>query len=293
MNMCGGILIGTLVAAVYCTDSLAFDDLSKPKKCEAGHSLERHTPPGGFDFVTEYWERAYNNAFAYYACVENDESSGRDLFVYWHIPGVLSILPKLDSSTVPRVFPDHPTRTIRGCLIYGNNRDVMMVDFFGHQDEVALAALEGDCQALRPQPRPASASLKGFPGFDADGRMIFPTDILDIANSLIRFVYEIGLKQAGGNYTMTLSYVAAPVDREHFKGDLSNVRIRPSDERLATSWEQAGLSKPLTENSRTFQLTLPLPANYAMVQQTYRLIDPKGSLLGEIPAPFLTEAIQR
>jgi hypothetical protein len=267
------------------------DDPTKPKLCETGHQLEPETPPGGYNFSRESWERAFNNAFAYYACVENNDPT-RDLYVNWHIPKILGVIPFHDSITKSRIYADHPTVTVHGCLIYGNNREVMKADFLGHPDETTMAQSEGDCRDLRPKVHAANVPSSGFPSFDVNGRLIFPTNVKDIENTLIRFVYSVGLREADSQYVMSLSYAAYPVYPEKFKGSIGNLRIRPSDKGLNDMWESEGFGKPLTEKQRTFELKLPEPKNGSLVQQSFQIMDLEDTVIDEIPAPFFSESVK-
>ena len=119
--------------------------------------------------------------------------------------------------------------------------------------------------------------------------MIFPTNIKDIENTLIRFVYSVGLRETESQYTIKLSYAAAPVDPEKFKGSLRELRIRPSDKSLNSVWQEKGFDSPLSEKERTFEIALPESRNMEMVQQEFQIMDLSGIVIDEIPAPFLSE----
>jgi hypothetical protein len=267
------------------------DDPTKPKECEAGHMLVQETPPGGYNFSRQSWERAFNNAFAYYACLENNDAK-RDLYVYWHIPKIQGVIPFHDSIMKSRVYADHPTVTINGCLIYGNNREVMKADFLGHPDETTMAQSEGDCKDLRPKIHAASVPSSGFPSFDVNGRLIFPTNIKDIENTLVRFVYSVGLREADSQYVMSLSYAAAPVYPEKFKGSIGDLRIRPSDKSLNEMWEREGFGEPLKEKERTFEIKFPEPKDGALVEQSFQIMGHDDVMVDEIPAPYFAERMK-
>ena len=139
VGLVGVKALRSLAAAIFAIGSLpvaclALDDPTKPKLCEPGHKMARQTPPG-YDFSTTSWMRPFQNAFAYSACIQNNKP-GYELFVNWHIPKVVANIVPFNSSFKPRVFSVHNTADVNGCLIYGNTREVMKVEFIGHHDDI-------------------------------------------------------------------------------------------------------------------------------------------------------------
>jgi hypothetical protein len=283
------LTIGLLTAAFSVTCS-AMEDPTKPQLCEAGHVIARQTPPGGYDFGTTSWMRPVNNGFAYWACVQNNEEV-RQLFVDWHIPTVNGVAVPHDSISKPRVFSKRDTADINGCLIYGNSREVMKVEFLGHQNDVGDASKEGDCASLRAQKSASLGATEGqsddFPNFVVSGRTTFPSNTSDVENTLIRFVYEVGLSPDKGNYNLLFNYAAAPVNPESFKGSIKDISIRPSDGVVSGAWKKAGRSGQLEDFKGSFATQMALPKQLKLVQQSYIIYDLKGVAVGEIPAPFL------
>jgi hypothetical protein len=251
--------------------------------------IAHQTPKGGYDFDTTSWTRPFQNAFAHFACVQNNDKT-RQLFVDWHIPTVTGVILPSDSITKPRVFATDNTASINGCLIYGNSRSVMKVEFLGHHDDVDEAGREGDCSELRAQKSTLLRSSQAFPSFVVEGRMTVPSNIKDPEHTLIRFVYAIGLTSenpAKQNYGMLFNYAAAPASTEDFKGSLKDLTIRPTDKRVDQAWKKAGLSGQLKEAEGNFNVLMDLPNNFSLVQQNYVVYDQNNSIVGEIPAPFL------
>ena len=276
--------IGVLTLGVS-SSCQALEDPTKAQSCEAGHVIARQTPPGGYDFGTTSWMRPVNNAFAYWACIQNNEKD-RQLFVDWHIPTVLGVIVPSDSISKPRVFANRNTADVNGCLIYGNSRNVMKVQFLGQTNDLAEAGKEGDCSTLRAQPSASLQSAEDFPDFRLEGRMTFPSNVDDVEHTLIRFVYEIGLSSNKETYSMLFTYAAAPVQPEFFKGSINDIFIRPSDEIVSQAWEKAGRSGHLEAYKGSFAIPMSLPAKFILTQQSY-IVYGNGKPVGEIPAPFL------
>jgi hypothetical protein len=280
----------SLAAAIFAVGSLpvaclALEDPTKPKLCEPGHKMARQTPPG-YDFSTTSWMRPFQNAFAYSACIQNNKP-GYELFVNWHIPEVVANIVPFDSSFKPRVFSVHNTADVNGCLIYGNTREVMKVQFIGHHDDLVESGKEGDCADLRAQQSASLVQSDAFPDFMVDGRMTIPSNHADVANTLIRFVYEIGLRQDNHTYAMVFNYAAAPATADSFKGSINDLTIRPSSDVVNGAWEKVGLSGPLKDLEGHFTIPLSLPKQYSLTQQEYVIYDKEGAAVGRIPAPFL------
>ena len=250
MRMRGPLIltIGLLTTGVSATCS-ALEDPTKPQLCEPGHVIARQTPTGSYDFGTTSWMRAVNNGFAYWACIQNNEET-RQLFVDWHIPTVNGVIVPHNSISKPRVFSKRDTADVNGCLIYGNLREVMKVEFLGHQNDVGEASKEGDCSDLRAQKSTSLGATEGqsegFPSFLVNGRTTFPSNTADAENTLIRFVYEVGLSSDKETYNLVFNYAAAPVHPDFLKGASKTflfVRQMESSAKLGKNPDDRDVSK--------------------------------------------------
>jgi hypothetical protein len=281
--------IGVFTAG-FSTTCPALEDPNKAQLCESGHVIAHQTPPVGYDFGTTSWMRLVNNSFEYRACIQNNENV-RQLFVNWHIPTVLGVISPHDSISQPRVFAKRDTADVNGCLIYGNSRDVMKVEFLGHTNDIGDAGKEGDCSSLRAQKSASIGSTDGpsdaFPDFVVNGRTTFPTNTADVDNTLIRFVYEVGLKADKETYNLLFNYAAAPVHPDAFKGSIKDLSIRPSDGMVSEAWKKAGRSAQLEALKDYIVVPMALPKQFQLTQQNYVVYDIKGNIVGMIPAPFL------
>ena len=265
----------------------ALEDATVAKLCEPGHIIASHQPPG-FDFGTTSWERAEQNVYVYRACVENHDSQS-ELFVHWYIPKVQGTIAPGDSNTQPRTFPDHKTKSIDGCLIYGNNRHIMKAQFLGNVADSEKADKEGDCSQLRGQ-QTASSHLDKVPSFIVGGRASFPTDAKDPEHTLIRFVYDVGVQPEGTRYQALFRFAAAPTSPSTFRGDIKSITLRPTNrelrEALMTSGSPDGIIQ-LGKYEGKFDVSLPIPKNFTLGQQTYSVFDRYGNMVGAISTPLL------
>jgi hypothetical protein len=268
------------------------DDPRKPKPCEARHILVPHKPPG-YDFATTSWERAEKNVFVYRTCAENHDGK-KSLYIDWSIPGPhKQYIAPSDSNVNPRAFVTHKSADIVSCLIYGNSRQTMAVQYIGHDDDLARAKQEG-CSGPRAQVTPVNQVEE--PWFEADGRISVPSNSEDVDGTLIRFVYQIGLIPAAGGYRMLLAYEAAPVSLENFRGKIEAITIRPSVDSvrqgLIKSDHKDGLLS-LSKYVDRFEIPMELRRPFSLREQQYGFYDINGKLVGEIDAPFLSSVAPR
>jgi hypothetical protein len=284
------VTAGAAYAGLFSAPCLALEDASKPALCDKSHTIARQTPLGGFDFGTTSWVRPVTNAFAYWACIQNNEAQ-RQLFVNWHIPTVVGTIDPSDSISKPRVFSNRDTSDINGCLIYGNDRRVMKIQFMGTSGDLKDAQAEGDCSSLRGQ-QAAALPSNGIPNFLLDGRMTVPSNIEDVEHTLVRLVYEIGLSGDEKNFKMVFNYATAPTSPKSFTGNIRDLTIRPSNAIVNKAWDAAGHVGSLSQGVNEIAVLLDTPEKYKLDQQEYIIYDKNNKMVGEIPAPFLSSGQQ-
>jgi len=267
--------------------------------CESGHIMKPHKDKDdGYEFATTSWQRFEQNVNVYRTCVENRGTDDRSLWIDWRIPGPHGYIAPQDSAKDNRFSAHHDSKDVTdvvGCLMYGSYRKPIKVQFIGDLREAERAKEEGDCSQIRAQQAQADQFSGESPWFVADGRISMPSDSKDIKGTLIRFVYQVGMRPAPGGYEMTLSYRAGPVFPETFHGDITGIKLRSSLSLVSDAIRRSGRDGGegairLQRYEDVFALPMELPKPFALEEVRYGFFDLNGALVAEIHAPVLTPA---
>ncbi|MCK1290330.1 hypothetical protein [Bradyrhizobium sp. 30] len=163
-----------------------------------------------------------------------------------------------------------------------------MEQYIGHQSDVQRAQDQPDCGGPRAQLIQLEAGKE--PWFLADGRISIPSDSKDVDGTLIRFVYEIGLRKAPSGYEMIFSYDAAPVS-EKFHGDIAAIKVLSNSPTVRAAIAETGHKEGiinLRKYSDRIEIPMKLKEPFQRSQQRYVFHDVRGEIVGEIEAPFLS-----
>jgi hypothetical protein len=265
--------------------------LSPPKMCEPNHIMVDH-PFGDDHFATTSWYHATKNAHLYTTCVENRGS--KTVYIDWPIPGPKrNYISAGDSAHGPRVFTDHNTVDVLGCLIYGGYRMAIKEQFLGHIEGIQRAKDDEDCSKARQGQVASLIQLAEPPWFNSEtsGRASFPSDAKDIDGTLIRLDYWINLRPGPEKrYTIDFIYQAGAVFPEKYHGNINDVTVRGGSDILSQAIKETRKSDGiihLEDYKGAFLVSPEMPAKFSLINASYDFFDRYGQPVASIYVPLL------
>ena len=274
-----------------------------PKMCGTDRKMNDH-PIDGYEFATTSWVRAEANAHIYRTCVENRKQP-KSVWIDWRIPGPRTYVIPDNSAVGERPFPNRSTKGVLSCLIYGSYRKAIKEQYLGHEDDLSRAAQEGDCSALQRSSGPGvspNASLgdptAGGPAIVAaastdqpwvtlEGRAGIPSDLDDLEDTMIQFVYRAGIEPTGDGYAIVLTYEAGGASTK-FTGKIGDLTIRPGQEIRELALRSSD-REPIRLRELNDTITIPMsrPKSFVLSTDSYFFLDRRGRLATEIKVPIL------